>query len=107
MKSFQYVIPHTADSAVSLAADHGRFLAGGIDLLGEMKDYIASPRLLVNVKDLPVTREITPGKESWTIGTNVTISEIEQHAELKRVFPGLQQAAAEVGSPRDKSDQNP
>jgi xanthine dehydrogenase YagS FAD-binding subunit len=100
MKSFQYVSPRTVDSAVSLAADQGRFLAGGIDILGEMKDYIASPRLLVNVKDLPVTREITSGKESWTIGTNVTIAEIEQHAELKRVFPGLQQAAAEVGSPQ-------
>src|SRR5882724_9881198 len=100
MKSFQYVAPRTVDSAVSLAADQGRFLAGGIDILGEMKDYIASPRLLVNVKDLPVTREITPGKESWTIGANVTISEIEQHAELKRAFPGLQQAAAEVGSPQ-------
>jgi xanthine dehydrogenase YagS FAD-binding subunit len=98
MNPFQYVSPRTVDSAVSLAADRGRYFAGGIDVLGEMKEYIASPRVLVNVKDLPATRDITPGKESWTIGANVTISEIEQHAELKRVFPGLQQAAAEVGS---------
>jgi len=100
MNSFQYVSPHTADNAVSLVADHGRFLAGGNDLLGEMKEYIASPRLLVNVKDLPTTRDITVGSTSWMIGANVTISEIEAHAELKRVFPGLQQAAAEVGSPQ-------
>ena len=100
MNSFQYVSPRTVDSAVSLVADHGRFLAGGNDLLGEMKEYIASPRLLVNVKDLPATRDITLGATSWTIGANVTISEIEEHAELKRVFPGLQQAAAEVGSPQ-------
>jgi xanthine dehydrogenase YagS FAD-binding subunit len=98
MNPFQYVSPRTVDSAVSLASDKGRFLAGGIDLLGEMKEYIASPRVLVNVKDLPATHDITPGKGSWTIGANVTISEIEQHAELKRAFPGLQQAAAEVGS---------
>lgn len=98
MNPFQYVTPHSVDSAVSLVADKGRFLAGGIDVLGEMKEYIASPRLLVNVKDLPATRGITPGKPSWTIGANATISEIEQHAELKHVFPGLQQAAAEVGS---------
>ena len=100
MKSFQYTTPGTVESAAGLAADKGRFLAGGIDLLGEMKDYIASPRVLVNVKDLPSTREITAGKDSWTIGTNVTISEIEQHADLKHAFPGLQQAAAEVGSPQ-------
>jgi xanthine dehydrogenase YagS FAD-binding subunit len=100
MNPFQYVSPRTVDRAVSLAADRGRFLAGGIDVLGEMKEYIASPPVLVNVKDLPATRDITTGKGSWTIGANVTISEIEQHAELKRVFPGLQQAAAEVGSPQ-------
>jgi xanthine dehydrogenase YagS FAD-binding subunit len=100
MNSFQYVSPHTVDNAVSLVADHGRFLAGGIDVLGEMKEYIASPRLLVNVKDLPATRDITSGSASWTLGANVTISEIEGHTELKRVFPGLQQAAAEVGSPQ-------
>jgi xanthine dehydrogenase YagS FAD-binding subunit len=100
MNPFQYVSPRAVDTAVSLAADRGRFLAGGIDVLGEMKEYIASPAVLVNVKDLPATRDITPGKGSWTIGANVTISEIEQHAGLKRVFPGLQQAAAEVGSPQ-------
>ena len=100
MIPFQHVSPRTADRAVSLAEDKGRFLAGGIDLLGEMKEYIANPLVLVNVKDLPATHDITSDKGSWTIGTNVTISEIEQHADLKRVFPGLQQAAAEVGSPQ-------
>ena len=100
MNPFQYVSPRSVDNAVSQAANQGRFFAGGIDLLGEMKEYIANPRVLVNVKDLPATRDITPGKDSWTIGANVTVSEIEQHAELKRAFPGLQQAAAEVGSPQ-------
>ncbi|HVM62033.1 MAG TPA: FAD binding domain-containing protein [Verrucomicrobiae bacterium] len=99
MNPFQYASPHSVDGAISQAGDHGRFFAGGIDVLGEMKEYIASPRVLVNVKDLPGTRDISAGKP-WTIGANVTISEIEQHAELKLVFPGLQQAAAEVGSPQ-------
>ena len=100
MTPFQHVSPRTVDRAVSLAEDKGRYLAGGIDLLGEMKEYIANPSVLVNVKDLPATRDITSDKGSWTIGTNVTISEIEQHPDLKRVFPGLQQGAAEVGSPQ-------
>ena len=99
MNSFQYVTPRNADNAVSLASD-GRFLAGGIDVLGEMKDYIVSPRLLVNVKGLPGTQDIVVGGEVWTIGANVTVAAIEHHEDLKRVFPGLQQAAAEVGSPQ-------
>src|SRR5579871_5358197 len=100
MKTFQYTSPRTVGSAVALANDTARFFAGGIDLLGEMKEYISSPQTLVNVKDLPNTHEITPGNESWTIGANVTITQIEQNGELKQAFPGLQQAAAEVGSPQ-------
>lgn len=99
MNSFEYVSPRTVDGAISRVTDRGRFFAGGIDILGEMKEYIASPQVLVSVKELPATHEIEPGK-SWTIGANVTISEIEQHAGLRRTFPGLQQAAAEVGSPQ-------
>jgi xanthine dehydrogenase YagS FAD-binding subunit len=97
---FEYTSARTADNAASLVAADGRYLAGGIDLLGEMKEYIAQPRRLVNVKELPGTHEITPGKDAWTLGANVTIAEIEQHPELRRRFPGLQQAAAEVGSPQ-------
>jgi xanthine dehydrogenase YagS FAD-binding subunit len=100
MNSFEYVTPQTTERAISLAGADVRFLAGGIDLLGEMKEYIVQPRRVVNVKELPGTRDITPDKDSWTIGANVTVADIEHHDELKRVFPGLQQAAAEVGSPQ-------
>jgi xanthine dehydrogenase YagS FAD-binding subunit len=100
VNQFQYVSPRNVDGAVAEVTDKGRFLAGGIDILGEMKDYIAQPRRLVNVKELPATRDITRGKERWTIGANVTVAELEHDDELKSVFPGLQQAAAEVGSPQ-------
>src|SRR5262249_29793714 len=66
--------------------------------LGELKEYIAEPTILVNVKALPGLTKIEPGPQLWSIGTNVTVAELEDHAELKKVFPGLQQAAAEVGS---------
>jgi len=98
MNSFQYATAASAAGARHLAGDNGRFLAGGIDLLGEMKEYIAQPEILVNIKALHGLDKIEPGKSAWTIGTNVTISQLEEHAELKRVFPALQQAAAEVGS---------
>src|SRR6266404_9434701 len=98
MKAFQYVTAATPASARELAGSDGRFLAGGMDLLSEMKEYIAQPKILVNVKSLPGLGKIEPGATSWTLGANVTVADIEDHAELKKVFPGLQQAAAEVGS---------
>jgi xanthine dehydrogenase YagS FAD-binding subunit len=98
MKSFQYATAASLASARELRGENGRYLAGGIDLLGEMKEYITEPNILVNIKALPGLNKIEPGAQSWSIGTNVTIAELENHPELKATFPGLQQAAAEVGS---------
>jgi xanthine dehydrogenase YagS FAD-binding subunit len=98
MKPFQYTSASSPANARELLSDNGRYLAGGIDLLGEMKEYIAEPKILVNIKSLPGLDKIEPGDASWSIGSNVTIAELENHPELRRVFAGLQQAAAEVGS---------
>lgn len=98
MKSFQYATAASPTSAHELLGKDGRYLAGGIDLLGEMKEYIAEPSILVNVKALPGLDKIQPGSQNWVLGSNVTVAQIEDHPELKKAFPGLQQAAAEVGS---------
>lgn len=98
MKAFQYCTAVSPASARELLGDNGSYLAGGIDLLGEMKEYITAPPRLVNIKALPGLDKIEPGIQSWSIGTNVTIADLENHPELKNTFPGLQQAAAEVGS---------
>jgi xanthine dehydrogenase YagS FAD-binding subunit len=98
MTSFQYATASSPASARELVAGNGRYLAGGIDLLGEMKEYITEPKMLVNIKALPGLDRIEPGEKTWSIGANVTISDLEDREELKTVFPGLQQAAAEVGS---------
>jgi xanthine dehydrogenase YagS FAD-binding subunit len=97
MNSFQYVTATSPTSARELVGTDGRYLAGGMDLLSEMKEYIAQPKVLVNIKSLPLNK-IERGSKVWTIGANVTIAELEDHAELKKIFPGIQQAAAEVGS---------
>ncbi len=98
MNSFKYVAASSVASATALVADRGRYLAGGIDVLGEMKDYISEPGTLVNVKAIPGLAGIEPGQIAWSIGANVTVAQLENHPEIKRLFPALQQAAAEVGS---------
>jgi len=98
MKAFEYVTAASPASARDLLGDKGRYISGGIDLLGQMKEYLAEPKVLVNVKALPGLDKIEPGEKLWSLGTNVTISALEDHAGIKKNFPGLQQAAAEVGS---------
>jgi xanthine dehydrogenase YagS FAD-binding subunit len=98
MKSFQYATALSPASARELLGKDGAYLAGGNDLLNLMKEYLAQPDVLVNIKSLPGLNKIESGSQVWTIGTNVTVAELEDHAGLKKTFPGLQQAAAEVGS---------
>lgn len=101
MKAFEYVTAQTKTGAPGLLGDGGKYLAGGIDLLGEMKEYIASPPRVVNIKRLPKLREITPMPDgSLQIGANATVVEIASHAGIKAAWPGLSEAAAEVGSPQ-------
>ena len=98
MNAFDYATALSADSAVGLVRDNGRFIAGGIDLLGEMKEGLAEPALLVNIKKLPGTREVVAADARWSLGANVTLTELAGHAELRRALPAIGEAADEVGS---------
>jgi xanthine dehydrogenase YagS FAD-binding subunit len=98
MKPFQYVTARSIVRARELVGENGAYLAGGNDLLALMKEQIAGPEMLVNIKSLPGMNRIEPGAKAWTLGAGVTVAELEDHDGLKAAFPGLQQAAAEVGS---------
>jgi xanthine dehydrogenase YagS FAD-binding subunit len=99
MNAFQYATAHSTDSAKDLVGDKGVYLAGGNDLLGLLKDYlIPGPKTVVNIKSLPGLDKIERGQKLWTIGSLVTIAQIENDAEAKKVFPGLHEAASEIAS---------
>ncbi|MEY2466044.1 MAG: xanthine dehydrogenase YagS FAD-binding subunit [Verrucomicrobiota bacterium] len=98
MKPFQYATATSPAGAQELVGEDGAYLAGGNDLLNLMKEYLAEPKTLVNIKSLPGTNKIESSSKVWKIGTNITVAEIEDHDGIRKTFPGLQQAAAEVGS---------
>src|SRR3954447_3461433 len=98
MKAFQYATALSPASARQLEGEDGAYLAGGNDLLALMKEYLVEPKTLVNIKSLPGLNKIETGAKAWNIGATVTVAELEDHVGIKKNFPGLQQAAAEVGS---------
>jgi xanthine dehydrogenase YagS FAD-binding subunit len=98
MKAFQYATALSTDSARQLVADKGCYLAGGNDLLGQLKEYLTEADILVNIKSLPDLNRIEHGGRHWTIGALVTVGQIEDDAAIQQKFPGLHEAAAEVGS---------
>jgi carbon-monoxide dehydrogenase medium subunit len=83
-----------------LAAANGeaRVLAGGTDLLVQMRADIVDPELIVDIKRIPETRAVTEEKGGWRIGAAVTGAELKEHARLRKVWPGVVEAANLIGS---------
>jgi aerobic carbon-monoxide dehydrogenase medium subunit len=80
------------------ATGETRVLAGGTDLLVQMRADIVDPELIVDIKKIPETRAITEDKGGWRIGAAVTGAELKEHARLKKIWPGVVEAANLIGS---------
>jgi carbon-monoxide dehydrogenase medium subunit len=97
----RYEAPESLEGAVALLAGakgEARVLAGGTDLLVQMRADIVDPDLIVDIKRIPETRAITEEKGGWRIGAAVTGAELKDHPRLKKVWPGLIEAANLIGS---------
>jgi xanthine dehydrogenase YagS FAD-binding subunit len=101
LRAFAYVNASNEKEAVAaLGTERGRFLpmAGGMDLLGLMKDFVVSPERLVNVKTLDATVASTDG--GLRIGAAVKLSDLVDHVAARKLYPALVSAAEEVGTPQ-------
>jgi carbon-monoxide dehydrogenase medium subunit len=97
----RYEAPDSLEGAVALlAAANGdaRVLAGGTDLLVQMRADVVEPELIVDIKRIPETRAVTEEKGGWRIGAAVTGAELKEHPRLKKVWPGVVEAANLIGS---------
>ncbi|MBI4334562.1 MAG: FAD binding domain-containing protein [Chloroflexi bacterium] len=93
----------TVDEAVSLLSKHGqgaKLLAGGIDLLGLMKNRVLMPAVVVNVKKIPGLHYITETPGGLALGALTRINDIERSPLVKTRYPILVEAAHSVASPQ-------
>jgi CO/xanthine dehydrogenase FAD-binding subunit len=97
----RYAAPESLEGAVALLAGakgEARVLAGGTDLLVQMRADMVDPELIVDIKRIPETRRVTEEGGGWRIGAAVTGAELKEHARLKQVWPGVVEAANLIGS---------
>jgi xanthine dehydrogenase YagS FAD-binding subunit len=99
---FAYTRPeHLQDAVRRLAQGNARAHAGGTDLLGCLRDQVLAAETLVSlsaIEGLARVRELEDG--GLAIGAMTTITEVAEHPAIRRLYPGLAQAAAQVGSPQ-------
>lgn len=103
MKAFSYVNPKNekeAIAALSAEPDKVMPLAGGQDLLARLKDYIAQPDRVVNVKAaLDATVAPVPGG-GLKIGAAMKMADLAENAQVAKLYPAIALAAIEVGTPQ-------
>jgi len=103
MNNFEYVNETSLKEAAAALASSWTdavVLAGGTDLLGLMKDYVMSPKRLVNIKNIKELGGITKSGAGLRIGATVTFDELANSALVRQGYPSLYAAVMGVTSPQ-------
>lgn len=102
MKRFEYFEPASLLDAVALLSRYqGRvnLLAGGTDLLVEIKEQIRAPDYVISIQRIAGMDHLSfDGQSGLRIGALVTTRELELSPVVQKLYPGLLQAIRELGS---------
>lgn len=102
MADIRYLSPRTLDEAISAFAAAGsaaRILAGGTDLLVQMRSGAVRPGVIVDIKKIPEMTEIEPTADGgFRVGAAVPGAVLAEHVSFGKVWPGVLEAVNLIGS---------
>ena len=102
MIRFDYAEPRTLAEASAALRGHDGFasvMAGGTDLLVEIKEHLRRVQCVINIKRIPGLDALTfDASAGLRFGALTTARAIELDANVARHYPGLAQAVRELGS---------
>ena len=97
----RYEAPTTTKEAVNLLARAGGnacVLAGGTDLLVQMKMGLVEPDLVIDIKRIAATQEISKTGKGFKVGSTVSGAQMRDDKALNKAWPGVVEAANLIGS---------
>lgn len=103
LNRFSYIAPADLDGTLTLLEKHREdavLMAGGTDLLVNIKHRLATPALVIGIRDLP---ELSAHhiEDGWlTLGASTRLSEIERNQDIRSLYPALSEAAGLVSAPQ-------
>ena len=104
MGAYAYVAPETVSDVLAALSDNAaqgsrtQILAGGTDLLVQMRSVDNSPRTIIDVKRLEETNRLDLGADEIYIGAAIPSAVLYENADLKALLPGLLEASDLIGS---------
>ena len=102
----RYEAPNTVEDAARLLAvesGRARALAGGTDLLVQLRSGFVEPEIIVDLKRIDGMLEIRQEDGGYRIGACVPSAEMSDHGGLSQLWPGVVEAMALVGSTQIQS----
>lgn len=97
----RYAKPDTAIEAARLLSQEPgvtRILAGGTDVMVQLKAGLVEPDLIVDIKHISGLRDITPEAGGFRIGAAVSGAELGSHAGMVALWPGVVEGFELIGS---------
>lgn len=98
---FEYYSPSSLEEALALLSKYGseaRILAGGTDLLVDMKQRLMEPRHLIDIKRIPELKLLKEDSRGFMIGSTVRLRELERSKAIRERLPLLHEAISSMGS---------
>ncbi|WP_198370454.1 FAD binding domain-containing protein [Roseomonas rosulenta] len=102
MTDIRYLAPRTLDEAVgafAAAAGAARILAGGTDLLVQMRNGVAKPGTIIDIKKIAEMTSVEQTADGgFRIGAAVPAAVLAEHPRFGKVWPGVLEAINLIGS---------
>ena len=101
MVGMRFESPESVDAAISLlagASGDARVLAGGTDLLVQLRADMIEPELVVDIKRIAETRTVKEEDGGFRVGAAVAGAELKEHTSFSSVWPGVMYACDLIGS---------
>ncbi len=100
LPQFGIETPSTVEDAVRLLKTPGaRVVAGGTDILPNLKHLLDTPPVLVSLAAVSALREVKVEEGALVIGAAVTLTEVSEHPLVREHAPSLAEAAGLVAGP--------
>ena len=99
----EYISPRTIQEALEILQYYkgqARIVAGGTDLILELKDRMREVKCMVDITEIKALRKIEQDGEEIKIGAGVTHSQIASSTLIQKQATVLADAASAVGSPQ-------
>lgn len=103
MKEFKIAQPRSLDQVTSLLSQEKMgysLMAGGTDLLDEIKNKIIAPEVVIDLKTVADFSTIKIDKKHVSIGAMTNVSDLAENPIIKENFPVLVEAALSLASPQ-------